>query len=89
MKESGRPQPALGLAIHQLRIKRGAKQTDIAASTGLTVRFISHVETGKANPSWATLQDIAGALEVSMVELAKLTEKLKAEGKDKPARSAR
>jgi transcriptional regulator with XRE-family HTH domain len=89
MKESGRPQPALGLAIRQLRIKRGAKQTDIAVATGLTTRTLSAIETGKANPTWATLQDIAGALEVSMVEVAKLTEKLQAEGKDKPAKSAR
>jgi transcriptional regulator with XRE-family HTH domain len=77
MRESERPQPALGLAIHQLRIKRGGKQKDIAIATGLTTRFLSFIESGRANPSWATLQDIADALEVSMSDLAKMAEKLK------------
>jgi len=49
---------------------------------------MSFIETGKANPTWATLQDIADALEVSMVDLAKLVAKLKAEGKDVPRKSA-
>jgi len=88
MRESERPQPALGLAIHQLRIKRGATQKGIAEATGLTTRTMSFIETGKANPTWATLQDIADALEVSMVDLAKLVAKLKAEGKDVPRKSA-
>jgi transcriptional regulator with XRE-family HTH domain len=88
MRESERPQPALGLAIHQLRIKRGATQKDIAAATGLTTRTMSFIETGKANPTWATLQDIADVLEVSISELAKLQEKLKAEGEGKPTKSA-
>jgi transcriptional regulator with XRE-family HTH domain len=88
MRESERPQPALGLAIRQLRIKRGAKQKDIAAVTGLTRRFLSLVESGRANPSWATLQDIADALEISMSDLAKMAEKLKAEGKDVPPKPA-
>jgi len=88
MRESERPQPALGLAIHQLRIKRGATQKGIAEATGLTTRTMSFIETGKANPTWATLQDIAEALEVSMVDLAKLVAKLKAEGKDVPRKSA-
>jgi transcriptional regulator with XRE-family HTH domain len=87
MAES-RPQPALGLAIQQLRIKRGATQKDIADTAGITTRMLSLIETGKANPSWAILQDITGVLEVSMVELAKLQEKLKAEGKDKPAKTS-
>jgi transcriptional regulator with XRE-family HTH domain len=74
MRESERPQPALGLAIRQLRIKRGAKQQDIADAADITRRFLSFVESGKANPTWATLQDIANAYGISMSELAKMAE---------------
>ena len=77
MLESERPQPALGLAIRQLRIKRGAKQKDIAVATGLTRRTLSHIEHGKANPTWATVRDIADALEISMSDLAKMAEGLR------------
>jgi len=76
MRESERPQPALGLAIRQLRIKRGAKQQDIADASNITRRSLSFIENGGANPTWATLLDIAAALEVPMSELAKMAEKL-------------
>ena len=76
MPKSERPQPALGLAIHQLRIKRGAKQKDITDATGLTRRTLSLIEHGEANPTWATVRDIADALGVSMSKLAKLAEEL-------------
>ena len=88
MPKSERPQPALGLAIHQLRIKRGAKQKDIADATGLTRRTLSLIEHGGANPTWATVRDIADALEVSMSELAKLAESSKIESSVEGQKSA-
>ena len=49
---------------------------DIAVEeAGLTGRTVSAIETGNANPTWATVRDIAAALGVSMVELARLAEK--------------
>ncbi len=81
MRESRRPQPALGLAIKQLRVERGAKQKDIVDATGVTRRTLSHIEHGKANPTWAIVQDIADALEVPMSELANLTAQLKADSR--------
>jgi DNA-binding XRE family transcriptional regulator len=76
MQTSERPQPALGLAIQQLRIKRGATQKDIADATGLTRRTLSYIEHGHANPTWATLKDIADALEIKMSDLAKVAEQV-------------
>lgn len=76
MRRSGRPQPALGKAIRQLRRKRGLTQEALAADASLTGRMLSAIETGKANPTWATVGDIASALGVSVVELAKAQEKL-------------
>jgi transcriptional regulator with XRE-family HTH domain len=75
MQKSERPQPALGAAIHKLREKRELSQVVLASEAGLSVRTLSAIETGNANPTWATVRDIAAALGVSIGELAKLSEK--------------
>jgi transcriptional regulator with XRE-family HTH domain len=75
MRQSERPQPALGAAIRQLREKRDLTQKALASEAGLTERTLSAIETGIANPTWATVRDIAAALGVSIGELAKLSEK--------------
>ena len=36
---------------------------------------MSAIETGRANPTWATVHDIAAALGASISEIAKLAEK--------------
>jgi transcriptional regulator with XRE-family HTH domain len=76
MRHSERPQPALGQAIRQLREKRGLTQEQLAEDAGIVGTTISLIERGYANPTWATLRDLADALGVSMVELAKAAEKL-------------
>ena len=78
MRHSERPQPALGKAVRQLRDKRGITQETLASKASLTVRSLSAIETGKGNPTWATVGDIASALGVSVAELAKAAEKFEA-----------
>lgn len=75
MRQSERPQPALGKAIRHLREKRGVTQEDLAAEANLTGRSLSAIETGKANPTWATVGDIASALDVPVSTLAKVAER--------------
>lgn len=75
MRQSAQPQPALGTAIQELREKRDLSQVTLASASGLSVRTLSAIETGTANPTWATVRDIADALGVSIGELAKLSEK--------------
>lgn len=75
MRQSERAQPALGAAIKQLREKCDLSQEALAEKAGLTGRTVSAIETGTANPTWATVKDIAAALGVTMVELARLAEK--------------
>jgi transcriptional regulator with XRE-family HTH domain len=75
MRHSERPQPALGRAIRALRDKRELTQESLAERAGLTGRTLSAIETGNANPTWATVRDIAAALGVSISELARLSEK--------------
>ncbi len=47
----------------------------VAERAGIAVPTLSHIEAGHANPTWATVRDIATTLEISIGELAKLSEK--------------
>ena len=76
MRPSEQPQEALGRAIQQLRHKLGLTQEITALRAGLTARSLSAIETGKANPTWATVRDLAAVLDVPVSELAKAAERL-------------
>jgi transcriptional regulator with XRE-family HTH domain len=76
MAPSDKPQPALGEAIRQLREKKGLTQEAVAHDAGITTATLGVIERGLSNPTWATLKGIASALDVSMVELAKVAEKI-------------
>jgi transcriptional regulator with XRE-family HTH domain len=75
MRHSARPQPALGKAIRQLREKGGETQEAIARRADIAIPTLSLIEGGNANPTWDTVKGIAAALDVSIGELAKLSEK--------------
>ena len=81
MRHSDRPQPALGKAIRQLRERRGLTQEALGKEAGITGRSLSLIERGHANPKWATVNDVADALDVSMGQLAKLADKFAADEK--------
>lgn len=51
-------------------------QEALAGKASLTGRTLSAIETGKANPTWATVGDIALALGVPVSTLARAAEKL-------------
>lgn len=74
MAPSQRPQRALGKAIRQLREERGVTQEAVAHKAGVTAATYGLIERGQSNPTWATLSDIADALNVSMVEIAKIAD---------------
>ena len=78
MRRSDQPQPALGEAIRQLRQKRGITQEDLAHKSGITTGTLSLIERGHANPTWATVQEIATALDAPVSRLASLAERLAA-----------
>lgn len=77
MAPSQRPQRALGQAIRELRDRRGLTQEAVAHEAGVTASTYGLIERGQSNPTWATVEDIASALGVSIVELAKRADKLK------------
>lgn len=49
-------------------------QEGLAHEAGSTVATISAIERGRSNPNWGTVEAIAGALGVSVAELAKAAE---------------
>lgn len=67
---------ALGLAIRFLRVERRISQVRLAATTGFAQSWISNVERGQRNPSWTNVARLAGALGVSLGELAQTAESL-------------
>lgn len=71
MAPSQRPQRALGRAIRELREKRGLTQEAVAHEAGVTASTFGLIERGQSNPTWATVGDIAAALGVSVVEVAR------------------
>jgi DNA-binding XRE family transcriptional regulator len=75
MDHSDRPQPALGKAVRQLREKRGVTQEALAPQAGVTTGTLGLIERGQANPTWDTVKGIAAALEVSIGDLGKLSER--------------
>jgi transcriptional regulator with XRE-family HTH domain len=75
MAPSQRPQRALGQAIRQLRERRGVTQEAVAHQAGVTAATYGMIERGQSNPTWATLTDIANALDVAMVDIARAAER--------------
>ena len=71
MSPSPHGQTGLGKAIRHLREERGMTQEGLAHEAGSTAATIGAIERGLTNPSWGTVEAIAAALNVSVVEVAK------------------
>jgi transcriptional regulator with XRE-family HTH domain len=69
------PDPALGLAIKELREARRLTQEELATQAGTTVGTVSRMEAAKSAPAWATVMQVIDALDVSLLELAHAVEK--------------
>jgi transcriptional regulator with XRE-family HTH domain len=70
------PQPGLGKAIKQVRLERGLSQEEVGRRAEIHPTWISHIESGRNNPAWGSVRRIAAALEISLSELAALSEEL-------------
>jgi transcriptional regulator with XRE-family HTH domain len=79
-------QLALGLAVKARRQELGITQETLANDTQLHQRWISNVETGKRNPSYASLRRLAEGLGLSASELIARAEQVE---RDAPAASKR
>jgi transcriptional regulator with XRE-family HTH domain len=73
-------QLALGLAVKTRRHELGITQETLANDTDLHQRWISNVENGKRNPSYASLRRLAAGLDLSASELIARAEQIEASG---------
>src|ERR1700730_10587261 len=60
---------ALGTRVRQVRNRRGLTRKATAREADVSERHLAHLETGEGNVSIILLRRLAGALEVSLVEL--------------------
>jgi transcriptional regulator with XRE-family HTH domain len=71
-------QAALGLAAKARREELGLTQEQVYLRTDLHQRWISNVETGKRNPSYASLRRLAAGLDLKASELIARAEQIEA-----------
>ncbi len=84
MAEESR-QGGLGRAVHLRRVELGLKRAEVAQRADLSYPYISEIENGVKQPSVAALGRIAEALELSVSELAALSEQYAAEPVERTA----
>jgi len=60
---------AIGHQVRELRKRQRLTVADLAAATGLSVGMLSKIENGLISPSLTTLQMLANALSVPLVQL--------------------
>ena len=63
--------PKLGLNLKRIRTKKKMSQGDIARALDVHRAYVSGIETGKRNPTLATIEKLANALGISADELLK------------------
>lgn len=73
------PQVGLGRAIRTLRNEAQMSQETLGNRADIHATWISHIESGRINPTWGNVRRIARGLEVRLKDLAELAEKLEDE----------
>lgn len=64
----------LGRAIRGLRCERKVSIEALALAADIHPTYLSSIERGRRNPSWRVLSALAGALEISVADLARRVE---------------
>lgn len=70
------PQEALGRVVRELRAERGMTQRQLGDAADVNETWISHIEAGRTNPAWGTVDRLARALGVSIAEIARRADRL-------------
>ncbi|HTB69983.1 MAG TPA: helix-turn-helix transcriptional regulator [Solirubrobacteraceae bacterium] len=74
MARSPRLDPALGVAVRQLREEHGVTREALAFKADITISSLARVELVQTTPGWDTVRSIASALGVSLVDFAAAVE---------------
>jgi transcriptional regulator with XRE-family HTH domain len=78
MPRQEEPQIGLSKAIRQLRHEVKLSQEALGLNVGIHPTWISHIESGRVNPTWGNVRRIAQGLRIPLPELAALAEDLEA-----------
>ena len=70
------PQVGLGRAIRALRHKAQLSQEALGERAEIHATWISHIESGRINPTWGNVRRIAKGLRIPLSALAALAEDL-------------
>jgi len=68
------PQFGLGKAIRTLRQEGQLSQETLGHRAGIHPTWISHIESGRINPTWGNVRRIAKGLKVPLPRLAEIAE---------------
>jgi transcriptional regulator with XRE-family HTH domain len=83
------PQIALGRAIRLRREELGISQEELGLELGYDQGWISHIENGRTNPAYGTVDRLARALAWSLSQLVIFAESIETEDRrplDQPLR---
>jgi transcriptional regulator with XRE-family HTH domain len=70
------PQIGLAKAIRKLRTDDQLSQETLGLRSEIHPTWISHIESGRVNPTWGNVRRIAAGLRVELEVLAALAEEL-------------
>ncbi len=70
------PQIGLAQAIRKLRTDDHLSQETLGLRAEIHPTWISHIESGRVNPTWGNVRRIAAGLKVELAVLAALAEEL-------------
>jgi transcriptional regulator with XRE-family HTH domain len=76
MPRTDDPQPGLAKAIRKFRTDGGLSQERLGLQSEIHPTWISHIESGRVNPTWGNVRRIAAGLRVPLPVLAALAEDL-------------
>jgi transcriptional regulator with XRE-family HTH domain len=83
------PQIGLAKAIRQLRQEVKLSQEALGLIADIHPTWISHIESGRINPTWGNVRRIAGGLGVPLARLAEVAEDYEKKFREAPATSSR
>ncbi|GMA21477.1 helix-turn-helix domain-containing protein [Arsenicicoccus piscis] len=61
----------VGEVVREERLDRGERITDVAGRAGVAPQYLSEIERGRKDPSSEVLGAVAGALELTVTEIAR------------------
>jgi len=73
------PQYGLGKAIRTLRKEAKMTQEELGLAAEIHSTWISHIESGRINPTFGNVRRLASGLDVTVVELASMAERYERE----------